>query len=120
MKYLRIRFFLVALVFVVPLHVTLFFNAEAVEPRAFLPRYGMMSNSRNPFSQDEMEALNCNSDGLDDCKARFAIQYQVERESLRLTESGYLQLRKDPHPISAKFVVPVTRRSVTEASLLIA
>lgn len=54
-----------------------------------------------------MEALNCSNEDPNDSEARFAIQYQVERESLRWTESGYLQMRRDQRPVDERIVVPV-------------
>ena len=45
-----------------------------------------------------MEALNCHTDLTNDSEARFAIQYQSERESLEITEFGHLQINQRLQP----------------------
>lgn len=90
--------------------------AEKADRQAFVQRRGPSAAFQTSlFSNAEMDALNCNSVENDDSEARFAKQYQTERESMRRTESGYLLLQQSS---GASLVVPVstTRKSRSNSS----
>ena len=86
----------------------LFLSLTAAKPQS----HTFMRNEFRPsFSSSEMKALNCDADPSDDSEARFAIQYQSERESLEITEFGYLQIHQRPQPSQGPAVSLVARRT---------
>jgi hypothetical protein len=91
-------------------------TAERPDRLPFLHRRGPSAAFQTSFSKAEMDALNCNSVDDDDSEARFAIQYQMERESMRRTESGYLLLQQEVRQSGARTVVPVSAKKSSISS----
>jgi hypothetical protein len=94
---------------------------------AFLKR-GISREERDMLlgpADEPPSALNCNSPSSesDDAEARFALQYQNEREFLRHMESSYLlrgrQLSSKPSVVSVSATVKSVGRSGRQSSDLL-
>jgi hypothetical protein len=95
-------------------------TADRFDRRPFLNGRGSSAAFQSSFSNAEMDTLNCNSVEDDDSEARFAIQYQMERDSIRRTESGYLLLQQEVPQSGAKTVVPASAKTSSAHAFIIA